>query len=84
MAFVLPEKSRKVLTYLQDNPHADATQKVIAAATGLNPKSVLGILVSLTKRGLVERIDVEGVEGKVARVTPAGATFDVLMEKAEE
>ena len=81
MAFVHSEKAQAVLSYLQANEGADLTAPDIAAATGIESKSITGVLNALQKKGLLFREVVEGIEKKVIRLTLAGAACDPREEK---
>lgn len=83
MAFVLSEKAQAILAHLQANVGTDETFVEVAEATGLEARSVNGTVTGLAKRGLVERVNVEGVDKKVIRLTDAGRTFDPMTEKVE-
>lgn len=83
MAFVLSEKAQSVLAHLQATAGTDETFVEIAAATGLEARSVNGTITGLAKRGLVERVEVENFDKKVVRLTDAGRTFDPMTEKVE-
>lgn len=83
MAFVLSEKAQAILAHLQANVGTDETFVEVAEATGLEARSINGTVTGLAKRGLVERVSVEGVDKKVIRLTDAGRTFDPMTEKVE-
>ena len=83
MSYVLSEKAQAILAHLQANVGTDETFVEIAEATGLEGRSVNGTITGLTKRGLVERVEVEGFDKKVIRLTDAGRTFDPMTEKVE-
>lgn len=80
MAFVLSEKAQSVLAHLQATAGTDETFVEIAAATGLEARSVNGTITGLAKRGLVERVEVENFDKKVIRLTEAGKVFDPMTE----
>lgn len=81
--FVHSEKAQAVLSYLQANQSANLTAPEIAAATGIERKSITGVLNALQKKELLFREVVEGIEKKVIRLTPAGAACDPREEKPE-
>lgn len=81
--FVLSEKAQAVLAHLQAAVGTDETFVEVAEATGLEARSVNGTVTGLAKRGLVERVEVEGFDKKVIRLTDAGRTFDPMTEKVE-
>lgn len=83
MSFVHSEKAQAVLSYLQANQGADLTAPDIAAATGIESKSITGVLNALQKKELLFREVVEGIEKKVIRLTLAGAACDPREEKPE-
>lgn len=84
MADMFSEKARAVLSYLQANQDTSLMATDIAAATGIETKSITGVLNGLQKKGLVERIQVEGFEKKIVRLTPTGVAIDPYAQKAEE
>ena len=55
----------------------------IAAATGIETKSITGVLNGLQKKGLVQRVEKEGFEKKVVQLTAEGASVDPREEKPE-
>lgn len=77
MANKLSDNAKTVLTYLQDHDGEEFTHKVIAEDTGLSPRSVTGTVTGLQKRGLAERVEVEGSKDKFIRATSDGLAFDV-------
>ena len=80
----LKENSKIVFNYVQSMEGQNITAADIAAATGLEVKSVNGIVTSaFQKKGLMERIpaEVELEDGshkavKFIRLTDAGREFD--------
>ena len=83
------DNAKLVLTFLQKNQGVDVTAKTIAEATGLAEKSVNGILTNLRKEisghgRLIERVEVEGFEKKVIRLTEEGKTISPDAEKPEK
>ena len=82
--FVYSEKAQAVLSYMQANQWADLMANDIANATGIETKSITGVLNGLQKKGLVERIEKEGFAKKVVKLTAQGATVDPREEKPEE
>lgn len=83
MSYVLSEKAQAILAHLQATAGTDETFVEVAEATGLEARSVNGTVTGLAKRGLVERVEVEGFDKKVIRLTDAGRTFDPMTEKVE-
>lgn len=89
----LKENSRKVFDYVKGNDGEKMTAADIAAATGLEVRSVNGIVTSAFQRkGLMERIpaEIELEDGthkavKFIQLTDAGRAFDpdATEEKAE-
>lgn len=81
---MLKENSKIVFKYVQSMEGQNITAADIAAATGLEVKSVNGIVTSaFQKKGLMERIpaEVELEDGshkavKFIRLTDAGREFD--------
>lgn len=84
MSYVLSEKAQTVLAHLQANAGTDETFVDIAEATGLEGRSVNGTITGLAKRGLVERVEVEGFDKKVVRLTDDGRVFDPMAEVVDE
>jgi predicted ArsR family transcriptional regulator len=82
----LTGKTASVLSFLQANDGQYFGDE-IAAAVGLNPRGIHGVLNSLVKNGLIEKdetertISIDGVDVtrayKVYFLTPKGETFDV-------
>jgi predicted transcriptional regulator len=82
----LTAKTASVISFLQAN-HGTYFGDEIAAAVGLNPRGIHGVLNSLVKNDLIEKVDTErtistdGVdvvkEYKAYNLTPKGETFDV-------
>ena len=91
----LKENSRKVFDYVKSLGGANVTAADIAEATGLEVRSVNGIVTSaFQKKGLMERIpaeiEVTKEDGTVAhqpvkfiKLTDAGKAFDPDAEVAE-
>lgn len=81
MAAMFSENAQTVLRFLQGNVKGQFTADDIAEGTGVSSKSVNGIATGLQKKGLTERIEVEGIEKKVIRLTAAGEQVDPAAEK---
>lgn len=85
MAAMFSEKAQAVLNTLQANPSADLTAKDIAEATGIEAKSINGVITGLQRKGYVVREEqAEKVDGKVVkfiRLTAEGSAVDPTMEK---
>lgn len=75
------EKAASVLRYMQANVGSDMTAKDIAAATGIETKAITGVINGLQKKGLTFREEVEGFDGKLIRLTEAGASANPDAEK---
>lgn len=80
----MKENSRKVFEYLKANNGADLTAADVAAALGLEKRSVDGIFTSAIQRkglGVRTPAEVELEDGthkavKLLSLTPAGMAFD--------
>lgn len=88
MAKMFSENSQLVLTFLQKNQGVDVTAQTIAEAVGLSPRSVNGILTGLQKEQsghgqLIERVEVEGFDKKVIKLTAEGKKADPDADKPE-
>lgn len=84
MAKILSDNASRVLSFLQANASVNLTANDIAEALDMTARSVNGTLTGLQKRGLTVRVEVEGFEKKVARLTDEGAGFDPYAETVEE
>lgn len=84
MAKMFSEKAAAVLSFLQARPTENVTAKDIAASTGIETKSITGVINGLARKELVYREEVEGIEKKVIRLTEAGKVVDPMAEKPEE
>lgn len=82
------EKAQAVLVHLQNNAAADLTAKDIAAATGIEAKSINGVITGLQKKGYVLREeagkDEDGKVVKYVRLTASGAAVDPTATKDDE
>lgn len=76
------ENAQKVLIFLQDNPAVDMTSKELAEATEIPTRSIIGVLNSLVKKGLVVREEVAVGEdiAKFIRLTDAGQQIGFIAE----
>lgn len=73
----MSENGKKILKHLQENIGTDETAVMIAEKLGMPARTANGVItMSLQRPGLVERVEVEGVEKKVIRLTPAGKAFN--------
>ena len=82
------ENAQAILKFLQANQNVDNTLATIAEGVGLPERSVNGTLVSLQREisghgKLIERVEVEGFDKKVIRLTAEGAAADPAAEKPE-
>ena len=84
MAAYLSENAQAVMKYLQANPGAACTADDLAEALGLTARQINGTATGLQKKGLTERVVVDGIEKKVIRLTAEGAAIDPEMEKPAE
>lgn len=85
MAALFSDNAKTILTHLQANNGVDETADMIADATGLPVKTVNGCVTSaLQRKGFTERVEVEGFDKKVIRLTPAGVDVDPDAEKSEK
>ena len=88
---MLKENSKKVLEFVKANDGKDITAADIAAGTGLEVRSVNGIVTSAFQRkGLMERIpaEIEVEDGshksvKFIRLTDEGKTFNPDAEETK-
>lgn len=88
---MMKENSLKVLEYVKAHQDENITAANIAEGTGLNVRSVNGIVTSaFQKKGLMERIpaEIELEDGshkavKFVRLTEAGQNFDPTAEEEE-
>lgn len=82
MAQMFSENAQAVLRYLQADPNGQYTADDLADALGLTSRQINGTATGLQKKGLTERVVVEGIEKKVIRLTPEGLTVDPAAEKS--
>lgn len=88
----MSEGSIKVLNYLKENDGVDLTAADVAAALGLEKRSVDGAFTSaLQRKGYGERIpaEIQLEDGthkavKLLKLTPAGKAFDPNAVEAAE
>ena len=88
----MSENSKKVLVFLQENSGADLTAADVAAALGLEKRSVDGIFTSaIQRKGYGVRIpaEIELEDGthkavKILKLTEAGMAFDPNAVEAAE
>lgn len=84
MAAYLSENAQAVVRYLQANPNSNYTADDLAEALGLTARQINGTATGLQKKGITERVEVEGVEKKVIRLTAQGMSIDPAMDKPED
>jgi DNA-binding MarR family transcriptional regulator len=81
MAKLFSDKAQAVLTFLQAHEGENLTSKDIAAALDIEGRSITGVLNGLVRKGLVERVVVEGEKDKRIVLTADGVTADPNAEK---
>jgi|GEM_PF-3060714 len=74
------ENTIKAYEFLKANPDQMYTIKEVAEALGLTSPQVLGGLVSLAKKGIVERHEVEVTEGEKTKSIKAYSILDLDVE----
>lgn len=85
MTALFSDNAKTILMHLQANNGVDETADMISEATGLPVKTVNGCVTSaLQRKGYTERVEVEGFDKKVIRLTPAGVDIDPDAEKEEK
>ena len=84
MAQLFSENAQAVIRYLQADPNGQYTADDLAEALGLTARQINGTATGLQKKGVTERVVVEGIEKKVIRLTPDGLSVDPAMEKPAE
>lgn len=84
MAAYLSENAQALVRYLQSDPNGNHTADDLAEALGLTARQVNGTATGLQKKGITERVVIDGIEKKVIRLTPEGLSIDPAMEKPEE
>lgn len=83
MAALFSTNAQAVIRFLQANKSEKHTADDIAEALGLTPRQVNGTVTGLQKKGITERVEVEGFEKKVIQLTSAGETVDPAAERAD-
>jgi prophage antirepressor-like protein len=83
MAAMFSDNAKALIKFLQANPEGQFTADDLAEALGLTTRQINGTATGTQKKGITERIEVEGFDKKVIRLTPAGLTVDTEMEKPE-
>ena len=84
MAQLFSENAQAVIRYLQADPNGQYTADDLANALGLTSRQINGTATGLQKKGITERVVVEGIEKKVIRLTPEGLAVDPAMGKPAE
>lgn len=84
MAQLFSENAQAVIRYLQADPNGQYTADDLADALGLTSRQINGTATGLQKKGITERVVVEGIEKKVIRLTSEGLAVDPAMEKPAE
>lgn len=83
MAYLFSENSQKILRHLQANVGTDETVAMIAEKVGMTEKAANAVILSgLQRRDCAYRVEVEGFDRKVIRLTEKGKTIDPQIEKA--
>lgn len=83
MAYLFSENSQKILRHLQANVGTDETVAMIAEKVGMTEKAANAVVLSgLQRRDCAYRVEVDGFDRKVIRLTEKGKTIDPQIEKA--
>lgn len=83
MACLFSENSQKILRHLQANVGTDETVAMIAEKVGMTEKAANAVILSgLQRRDCAYRVEVNGFDRKVIRLTEKGKTIDPQIEKA--
>lgn len=83
MAYLFSENSQKILRHLQANIGIDETVAMIAEKVGMTEKAANAVILSgLQRRDCAYRVEVDGFDRKVIRLTEKGKTIDPQIEKA--
>lgn len=83
MAYLFSENSQKILRHLQANVGTDETVAMIAKKVGMTEKAANAVILSgLQRRDCAYRVEVDGFDRKVIRLTEKGKTIDPQIEKA--
>ena len=83
MARMFTDNAAIVIRFLQAHSGENFIASDIAEETGLSLRSVNGLVTSLAKKNICERVEVEGFEKKVIRLTSVGMTIDPDAQKSE-
>ena len=84
MAQMFSENAQGVIKFLQSDPNGQYTADDLADALGLTSRQINGTATGLQKKGITERVVVEGIEKKVIRLTAEGLAVDPEMERPAE
>lgn len=84
MAQLFSENAQNVIRFLQADPNGQYTADDLAEALGLTTRQINGTATGLQKKGITERVVVEGIEKKVIRLTAEGLSVDPAMERPAE
>ena len=84
MAQLFSENAQNVIRFLQADPNGQYTADDLAEALGLTARQINGTATGLQKKGITERVVVEGIEKKVIRLTAEGLSVDPTMERPAE
>lgn len=84
MAQLFSENAQAVIRFLQADPNGQYTADDLAEALGLTSRQINGTATGLQKKGITERVVVEGIEKKVIRLTDEGVAVDPAMERPAE
>jgi len=84
MAAYLSENAQALVRYLQADPNGNYTADDLAEALGLTARQINGTATGLQKKHITERVEVEGIEKKVIRLTTEGLSIDPAMDKPED
>lgn len=83
MAAMFSDNAKALIKFLQANPAGQFTADDLAEALGLTTRQINGTATGTQKKGITERVEIEGIEKKIIRLTSAGASVDPDMEKPE-
>lgn len=82
MACLFSENAQKILRHLQANVGTDETVAMIAEKVGMTEKAANAVILSgLQRRDCAYRVEVDGFDRKVIRLTEKGKTIDPQIEK---
>ena len=75
--YLLSDKARTIMDVLQNTVGQDLDAPQLAEETDLPCKTVNAVATALARRGLVCRVEVEGRDRKIIRLTEEGEVFDI-------